>query len=152
MIDVTFLLLVFFLVATRFERAEGVLSSGKSHCTRTGKGNAMPRPTANWFAWAADFCFVAIALTPLVGIGSLNARKQHVFVESGRPLALTGSATDDMRQVDGALVLSGAAPDYQAKERAGEIAAGIAGNLRCLDLDSGETLWQIDRARGRGRG
>jgi sialidase-1 len=68
----------------------------------------MPRPTANWFAWVADFSFVAVVLAPLVGIGSLNAREQHVFVESGRPLAVTGSATDDMRQVDGALVLSGA--------------------------------------------
>ena len=64
----------------------------------------MPRPTANRFAWAADFSFVAVVLAPLVGIGSLNAREQHVFVESDRPLAVTGSATDDMRQVDGALV------------------------------------------------
>lgn len=68
----------------------------------------MARWTANRFAWLASFCsFVLVVLQSGLNY-PLRAKEEQAFIENGQPLAVTGSATDDMRQVDEALVLSGA--------------------------------------------
>lgn len=56
--------------------------------------------------FASYFLVAAIFLSGLSG--SLNAREEQVFVENGHPVAVTGSALGDLRQEDGALVLTGA--------------------------------------------
>jgi len=51
--------------------------------------------------------FILVMLLPAL-TRPPGAQEQQVFVENGQPLAVTGSAMDDLRQTEGALVVSGA--------------------------------------------
>lgn len=66
-----------------------------------------PRTTDRFIRLASSCLLVIVSLLPELSC-PLMAQEEQVFVQNGRRLAVTGSAMNDVRQADGALVLSGA--------------------------------------------